>query len=116
MAHRTVPAPAEAEQDQAPPDIEAMRNTVNRLLDPDAAPEALPPTADEVDTLTRTMRGQLELMIPEIESAVRGRPKNVAEFCALACVGEAREKLRIQARPGYESAVAHARRLARALY
>lgn len=115
MATNTIHPPASEATDQAPPDIETMRDTVDRLLDPDATLGVLPPTASEVDTLTRTMRGQLELLIPEIESAVRGRPENVAEYCALACVGEAREKLRIQAQPGYESSVAYARRLARAL-
>jgi len=116
MPTNTIRQPAGEATDQAPPDVATMRDTVDRLLDPDTTPGVLPPTAGEVDTLTRTMRGQLELLIPEIEGAVRGRPTNVAQYCALACVGEARAKLRIQARPGYESAVAHARRLARALY
>ncbi|MET7697355.1 DUF6415 family natural product biosynthesis protein [Streptomyces sp. NPDC005485] len=115
MAHRTAEPSTKAGFAEPPPDIVTMRDTVNRLLDPDSAPEALPPTSGEVDTLTRAMRGQLELMIPEIEGAVRGRPQNVAQYCALACVGEARGKLRVQAQPGYESAVAYARRLARAL-
>lgn len=115
MAHRTAATAAEAGLTEAPPDIATMRATVNRLLDPDATPEALPPAATEVDTLTRTMRGQLELLIPDVESLVGGRPKTVPQYCALACIGEARGKLRAEARPGYEGAVAYGRRLARTL-
>lgn len=115
MAHRTAPPEAPAGLAEAPPDIATMRQIVNRLLDPDAAPEALPPAASELDTLTRTMRGQLELLIPDIERMVGGRPKNVPQYCALACVGEARGKLGIEPRPGLSGAVAYARRLARVL-
>ncbi|MGP4043975.1 DUF6415 family natural product biosynthesis protein [Streptomyces sp. 2A115] len=92
-----------------------MRETADRLLGPDAGADALPPTADEVDTLTRTMRGQLELLMPDVERAVGGRPKNVAQYCALACVGEARGKLSTEPGPGTSRAVAYARRLARVL-
>ncbi|MEU5345709.1 DUF6415 family natural product biosynthesis protein [Streptomyces sp. NPDC020766] len=99
----------------APPDIETMRETVDRLLGPDAAPDALPPSAGEVDTLTRTMRGQLELLIPDVERSVGGRPKNVSQYCALACVGEARGKLSAEPGQGTSGAVAYARRLARVL-
>nr|WP_323186602.1 hypothetical protein [Streptomyces sp. NBC_00878] len=35
------------------------------------------------------MRGHLELLIPDVERSVGGRPKNVAQYCALAWVGEA---------------------------
>jgi hypothetical protein len=115
MAHRTAATAAEAGLTEAPPDIATMRNTVNQLLDPDATPEALPPAAAEVETLTRTMRGHLELLIPDVESLVGGRPKSVAQYCALACVGEARGKLSVQPRPGYGSAAGYARRLARVL-
>lgn len=90
-----------------------MRETADRLLGPDA--DALPPSAAEVDTLTRTMRGHLEVLILDVESLVGGRPKNVAHYCALACVGEARGKLSVEARPGLAGALAYARRLARVL-
>lgn len=115
MAHRTAPVPAGADQDQTPPDIATMRATADRLLDPDAAPDVLPPTAAEVDTLTRTMRGQLELLIPDIEGLVGGRPKNVAQYCALACAGEARGRLRAEPKAGLSAPVADARRLARSV-
>lgn len=115
MATNTIHPPSGEALDQAPPDIATMRATATRLLGPDASPDALPPAPDEVDTLTLGMRGQLELLIPDLERAVGGRPTNVAQYCALACIGEARGKLSVQPRPGYEFAVAYARRLARVL-
>jgi hypothetical protein len=115
MAHRTAEESDSAGLTEPPPDIATMRATVNRLLDPDAAPEALPPAPSELDTLTRLMRGQLELLIPDIERMVGGRPKNVPHYCALACVGEARGKLNAEPLPGLSGAVAYARRLARVL-
>ncbi|NUP65417.1 MAG: hypothetical protein HOW71_24975 [Nonomuraea sp.] len=115
MGHRTAHPPATAGLDERPPDLDAMRATARRLLGPDGAPDALPPAADEVNTLTLGMRGQLELLIPDLERAVGGRPTNIAQYCALACIGEARGKLSVQPRPGYEYAVAYARRLARVL-
>ncbi|NUS03564.1 MAG: hypothetical protein HOV97_13480 [Nonomuraea sp.] len=115
MATNTIHPPSGEALDQAPPDIATMRAIVGRLLGPDAAPDVLPPAAADVDTLTRTMRGHLELLIPDVERIVGGRPKSVAQYCALACVGEARGKLSVQPRPGYGSAAAHARRLARVL-
>lgn len=90
-----------------------MRATAARLLGPDDAPDILPPTAAELDTLTATLRGHLHLLIPEVEQAARRlRTKSIPRYCALACVGEARGKLRAQAS---HSPVAHARRLARVL-
>ena len=98
-----------------PPDLETMRATVARLLGPDGGPEALPPAAGEVDMLTRMMRGQLELLIPDVERLVGGRTKNVSQYCALACIGEARGKLSAEPLPGLSGAVAYARRLSRVL-
>ncbi|MFD4561684.1 DUF6415 family natural product biosynthesis protein [Streptomyces sp. NPDC058469] len=115
MATNTIHPPAGKAPDQPPPDIETMRETADRLLDPDAASDILPPTVAEVDTLTRTMRGQLELLIPDIKRLVGGRPKNIAQYCALACVGEARRKLSIEPGPGLDAGTAFARRLARVL-
>lgn len=111
----TVPTAADEEQDSRPPDIATMRATARRLLGPDDGPDVLPPTSGEVDTLTVTIRGQLELILPEVERAVGPRPKSAQACCALACVGEARRKLSITPRPGLESRVIHARRLARVL-
>lgn len=116
MTHRTAPADPAADVHQWPPDITGMRATVARLIGPDDAPDALPPAADEVAILTSTLRGHLQLMIPEVDAAARRLPENdIPRYCALACIGEARGKLSAQARPGYGGAVAYARRLARVL-
>jgi hypothetical protein len=93
-----------------------MRAVVDRLLDPDAAPEALPPTASEVATLTLQMRGHIALLAPEIEAAGRRLPAgSAARSTVLGCVWEARS--RVEAKPSHRSGgpLGHARRLARAL-
>lgn len=101
---------------EAPPDVATMRHTVNRLLDPDATPDALPPALDELDTLTALLRGQIELLAPKVETRARRLGKDsIPRYCALACVGEARERLRAEPSPRYGGAAGHARRLARAL-
>jgi hypothetical protein len=115
MPRRTAQLTVAAEQDQAPPDVETMRETAARLLGPDDGPEALPPAPAEVDLLTLRLRGHLEVLIPDVEEAVGPRPANVQAYCALACVGEARRKLAITPRPELSACVAHARRLARVL-
>lgn len=99
-----------------PPDIETMREVVNRLLDPDAAPDVLPPTAEELDTLTLQIRGHLDLLMPEVEqAALRLSKQSIPRYCMLACLGEARGKLSKQPASGEYGALVHARRLARAL-
>jgi hypothetical protein len=62
------------------------------------------------------LRGHLELLADEVEQAAVRLPKDeVLRYCVLACVGEARGRLRISPRPGHSSGVAYARRLARVL-
>lgn len=113
MSHTTA---ARARADQRPPDIEGMRATVARLLGPDDAPAVLPPAADELPALVSTLRGHLELLVPEVETAALRLPdSSIPRYCAVACVGEARGKLRAEPRPGLSGAVAHGRRLARVL-
>lgn len=93
-----------------------MRAVVDRLLDPDAAPEALPPAPDEIETLTLQLRGHLALLLPEVEDTANRLPRSsIPRYCALACIGEARERLRTEPTPRYGGPVGHARRLARTL-
>ena len=115
MANRTTASSERTERRQADrPDITVMRETVQILLDPDAV--ALPPTADELETLTQMIRGHLELLIPEVEqSARRLKRDSIPRYCALACVGEARGKLRAEPIRGFGEEVGYARRLARTL-
>ncbi|WP_282703265.1 DUF6415 family natural product biosynthesis protein [Streptomyces sp. CC219B] len=116
MPTTTTRPPARAERDQNPPDIATMRAAVDRLLDPDAAPEALPLDAAGLETLTLQLRGHIQLLLPEIEQAARLLPKaSIPRYCLLACAGEARERLRAEPSERFGGAVGLARRLARAL-
>ncbi|MFC8667065.1 DUF6415 family natural product biosynthesis protein [Streptomyces sp. NPDC057199] len=107
MTQGTARNPASAEQD--PADIETMRTTARRALDPDEP-------ADEAPLLLAQLRGQIELMIPEVDgAAARQSEDDIPRYCALACVGEARMKLSLAAGSGLSGDAAYARRLARVL-
>ncbi|MFF7310572.1 DUF6415 family natural product biosynthesis protein [Streptomyces sp. NPDC008137] len=101
-----------------PPDLATMRETAHRMLGPDSAPDVLPPSGEELETLTATLRGQIELLAPEVEQAAtllsESSPTRAA---ALACAEEAGGKLRaheLSFVPLAGSAM-YARRLARVL-
>ncbi|MFI5792305.1 DUF6415 family natural product biosynthesis protein [Streptomyces sp. NPDC051677] len=112
----TVVVPREVGHTAPPVDLAVMRETVEIVLNPDAAPEALSLPADEMVTLTRTLRGHLELLIPVVEQAAGKLGKeSVPRYCALACVGEARGKLRAGPDTRLGGDIGHARRLARVL-
>jgi len=99
-----------------PPDIETMRDVIDRLLDPDAVPQALPPVPGELETLTLQLRGHLALMLPEVEQAAKRLPaESIPRYCALVSVGEARERLRSEPTRRYGGPAGHTRRLARTL-
>ncbi|MFF4828240.1 DUF6415 family natural product biosynthesis protein [Streptomyces sp. NPDC001312] len=92
MPHRTVRSAAPAERDQPPPDIATMRATAGRLL----ADGPEPPMADVLQTLALMLRGHMNVLIPAVEMAARNLPKDdVPRACAMACVGEARMRLRL---------------------
>ncbi|MFF7521295.1 DUF6415 family natural product biosynthesis protein [Streptomyces pseudovenezuelae] len=116
MPQPTAAATAEAGLTEAPPDLATMREAVDRLLDPEAVPEALPPAPGALETLTIQLRGHLDLLMPEVEQAALRLPKNdIPRYCALACLGEARGKLRAEPSPTPHGPLAYARRLARVL-
>ncbi|MFF7309826.1 DUF6415 family natural product biosynthesis protein [Streptomyces sp. NPDC008137] len=102
----------------APPDLATLRETAQRVLGPDSGPDALPPPADELDTLIAQLRGHLELLTPEVERMAGRLPEaSVAGHGAMACAEEARDELRA---PDLSSTapscgVMYARRLARVL-
>ena len=115
MTHRTAHPPTAAEHPPAePPDIVVMRETARLLLGPDAV--ALAPTAADLDTLTRTMRGHLAVLAPEVEHAA-GELKegSIPRYTALGCVWEARSRLEAKPNARNGGPVGHARRLARVL-
>jgi hypothetical protein len=88
-----------------------MRETARILL-----AESAPPDADLLETLTLQVRGHIEVLMPDVQAVADGLPDDdIPRYCALACIGEARGKLRIEARPGLAAGLAHARRLARVL-
>jgi hypothetical protein len=101
-----------------PVDVATMRATAQRVLGPDNAPDAMPPAGEELDTLTATLRGHLELLAPEVEQAAGRLSKNsVTRAGAMHCITEARGKLRapeLSFAP-LAGSVMYARRLARVL-
>jgi hypothetical protein len=116
MAHRTAPLDAPAELTAAPPDIKTMREIVDRLLDPHAVPGTFPPEPGELETITLQLRGHLALLLPEVEGTAKRLPRqSIPRYCALACVGEARERLRSEPTKRFGGPTGHARRLARTL-
>ncbi|MBZ6258886.1 hypothetical protein KVH22_25555 [Streptomyces olivaceus] len=116
MTQATAPTATAAAARPALPDLAAMRESADLFLGPDCVPEVLPAADDEVTAYTATLRGHLEFLIPELERAVARLPRDsVPRYCALACIGEARGKLRAQASSRHGGPVGHARRLARVL-
>ncbi|MBT2420584.1 hypothetical protein J7F01_40380 [Streptomyces sp. ISL-22] len=107
MTTDTTRPPTTAEQ--APPDLQTMRASASRALT-----EALPES--ELDTLALTLRGHMQVLIPEVETAAARQPKDsIPRYCALACVGEARRKLRIGDGCTLPARVAVAQKLARSV-
>ena len=101
-----------SECDPAPPDIAKMRQSARILLAEDVAL----PVLDELDTLTRTLRAHIQMLIPEVAKAAAREPKDsVPRYCALACIGEARNKLRLGSDGTLPIRLASARKLARVL-
>jgi len=99
-----------AEAAAMPVDIQTMRTAACRLL----AEDAELPTADEVETLTLQLRGHIMLAVPEVEAAAGRLPEDdIPRACALACVGEARQRLDLEPGHGLPAGIARAQRLAR---
>ncbi|MEV5876124.1 DUF6415 family natural product biosynthesis protein [Streptomyces sp. NPDC052101] len=97
-------------------DIATMRKTASELLGPNDEPDALPLASNDLDTLSAMLRGQLELLIPEVDQQARRLPKDsIPRYCALACVGEASRKLRVGEGCTPSVRVAVARKLARSV-
>ncbi len=118
MRQGTAPPPAAAERNQAAPDIATMRETAYSVLGPDSAPGVTPPVGGELETLTAALRGHIELLAPEVErTAGRLSEDAPTRAAALACVAEARGKLRAPELgfAGLGGGVMYTRRLARVL-
>lgn len=89
-----------------------MRASARRLL----AEDAELPTFDEMQTLTLLLRGQMMLIIPEVQMAAeRQSVEDIPRICALVGIQEAQRKLSLAAGHGLPAGIAHAQRLSRAL-
>ena len=116
MKQPTAPARATEDQDPRPPDIKVMRAAAAELLG-----ENTPlPRYEDVQTLTLLYRGNLMLMIPEVENLTGRLPHDdTPAKVALAGIEEAR--LRLDEIPtatqkvGLVSEVKRAQRLARSV-
>ncbi|MBX9392829.1 hypothetical protein K4749_04310 [Streptomyces sp. TRM72054] len=80
-----------------PIDIGTMRSTAHRLLGDDAEP----PSPQELETLTLQLRGHIDLLIPEVETAALRLPRYYPpRDSALTSVWVARRLLRSGPPPG----------------
>ncbi|WP_217552028.1 DUF6415 family natural product biosynthesis protein [Streptomyces sp. GbtcB6] len=117
MTQATDHPTAAAEGDRLPPiDVPAMRASARRLLSGDAGD----PAPDEVPVMISTLRGHLELITPVVERVAALKPDDdrgwtVPVNCAIIAAADTRRTMRVETPSGRESAVRHARRLARRL-
>ncbi|MFF4836270.1 DUF6415 family natural product biosynthesis protein [Streptomyces sp. NPDC001315] len=90
MAHQT--ARPDTAASAVPLDIATMLESVRLLLG-----EISPSVADEeLRDLFVLLRDHIQQLIPEVETACLSLPKDdIPRACALACVGEARMRLRL---------------------
>lgn len=112
----TAPAPTAEEQDNRPPDIATMRTAAAKLLGENAPL----PRYEDVQTLTLLYRGNLMLLIPEVETLTGRLPHDdTPAKVALAGIGEARRRLdeipTATQKVGLVSEVKRAQRLARSV-
>ncbi|MGW4545506.1 DUF6415 family natural product biosynthesis protein [Streptomyces violaceorubidus] len=78
----------------APPDLDTAKETARLVMLLDADGEL--PDGPALDTFAVTMRGMIEVLAPEVEALAHKQPEDdVPRACALACVGEARMRLRL---------------------
>ncbi|MCZ4510269.1 DUF6415 family natural product biosynthesis protein [Streptomyces sp. ActVer] len=113
MAHRTADRGTDSKPEHVPLDVPTMRETATRLL----AENAELPSLEELENLTLLLRGQIMVAIPDVETAAGKLPDDdVPRACALACIGEARMRLRLEpSNATLPAGVAHAQRLARSV-
>ncbi|MFE2355411.1 MULTISPECIES: DUF6415 family natural product biosynthesis protein [Streptomyces] len=103
------------EQNSAPVDLEAMRKSVRAVLLPDGGSPIELEAEDAAMAVIEELRSHLERLIPDVESRADKASGSIARYCTLACVGEARGKLRAQPLPRPGGPLGYARRLARVL-
>lgn len=92
MANATTPTATEAGRASAPPDIATVRATVRPLLAAGTDPLA----SAELANAAATLREQIAGLLPAVEALAETLPEHdIPRACALACIGEARMRLRL---------------------
>lgn len=92
MPNRTAPPAVATGLAELPVDIATMRQSARCLLAEDPAP----PADDALGVLAVLLRDHIVQLIPEVEAATLRLPQDdIPRACALACVGEARMRLRL---------------------
>ncbi|MGW0862401.1 DUF6415 family natural product biosynthesis protein [Streptomyces sp. NPDC002611] len=93
-------------------DTVAMRTVAHSLL----ARDGRTPADEELPALIRRLREHIELLAPAVEALIRPLPMDeVPRGCAIYRVGEARLRLRAQARLMHSGGLGYAQGLARSL-
>lgn len=110
MAHDTAePTELESEEESTLPDIITMRESTSLALD-DELPE------DQLVTLIVALRGHMRVLMPEVATLAGRQPKDsIPRYVAIACLDEARRKLRMGDGGTLPVRQAVARKLARSL-
>ncbi|MEU3981040.1 DUF6415 family natural product biosynthesis protein [Streptomyces sp. NPDC026672] len=97
-------------------DLLTIRRAARHLVRPDDGPEALPPSAAELDQLMLQIPAHLGVLMSEVQRlAERFGEDSILGYGALVTVDGARKRLDVDPGPELLQRVVHARRLARSL-
>ncbi|MDN3297000.1 DUF6415 family natural product biosynthesis protein [Streptomyces ficellus] len=110
MTQRTAPQiqPAPV-ADPRPVDVETMRDMVRRVL----ALESTDPQLQDLDALTKALRGHVQLLVPEIRAIIRTQPAgDLHSGIAQIAIGEAWRRLHTTPGFGPDAAYRRAKKLA----
>ncbi|TXS55246.1 DUF6415 family natural product biosynthesis protein [Streptomyces sp. t39] len=100
--------PHPAASDTAPPDLETMRDTARRMQ----ALGGPPARPQDLALLVDTLRGHVQLLVPEIQAMIRAAPSgDYAAAVALVGVDEAWRRLNTHPGFGEDAAFRHARKI-----
>lgn len=102
--------PQAAKAGNPPVDVETIKKSANEVL----ADGAQIADSDEIETTILLLRGMIMLLIPDVETLAMCLPEDdIPRACALACLGEARMRLRVGSGGDLPRQIAQAQRLAR---
>lgn len=115
MQQRTTPPTpaAAAGHDIRPVDVTVLRETARRLLDLGE----VPPLVEDLAELTAMLRGQVELLIPEIQGLIATYSTgDVPAQVARIGIGEATRRLHAPQSPGTDGAYRYAKKFAMSVF